>query len=56
VRNNYRRLYYDIAAAHIEKKYGDVVCVVKKKTKLEHTPESYKNISSEICYLFDKKL
>jgi len=56
VRNSYRRMYYDIARQYIGKPYGDVVCVVKKKTKLDDTANTYKKIASEITYLFDKKL
>ena len=56
VRNIYRRAYYDICQKHQEKPYGDVVCVVKKKTKLEKDNESMKKILSEINYLFEKKL
>jgi len=36
--------------------YGDVVCVIKTKTKLWKLPEDIQKITSEITYLFDKKL
>lgn len=56
VRNSYRRAYYDICNKYISKNYGDVVCVVKKKTKLSRQTEDMQKIESEINYLFEKKL
>jgi hypothetical protein len=31
-------MYYDICQKYTQKTYGDVVCVVKKKTKLAKDP------------------
>lgn len=56
VRNTYRRLFYDISSKHIWKTYWDVVCVVKKQTKLEKSQSGLDKIRWEITYLFDKKL
>lgn len=56
VRNTYRRLFYDISSAHIQKQYWDIVCVVKKQTKLQKSEQSIQKLSCEITYLFDKKL
>jgi ribonuclease P protein component len=56
VRNTYRRLYYDICQKYIQKDYGDIVCVVKKKTKLDRQLSEIQKIRSEINYLFEKKL
>ena len=56
VRNIYRRMYYDICQKYTQKTYGDVVCVVKKKTKLAKDPWEIQKICSEINYLFEKKL
>jgi ribonuclease P protein component len=56
VRNTYRRMYYDICKKYTGKPYGDIVCVVKKKTKLEKEEVDIQKIASEINYLFEKKL
>ena len=56
IRNSYRRLYYDIASKYVYKNIWDVVCVVKKQTKLDKTPQSFNKVTSEINYLFEKKL
>lgn len=56
LRNTYRRLYYDISRSYIWKEYWDIVCIVKKKTKLERNFASRMKIAAEITYLFDKKL
>ncbi len=56
VRNSYRRLFYDVSQPYIHKHYWDVVCVVKKQTKLTWLPENLDKIQNEIRYLFDKKL
>ena len=56
VRNTYRRAYYNICQKYIGKSYGDVVCVVKKKTKLGREDVEVQKIESEINYLFEKKL
>lgn len=56
IRNKYRRLFYTLCKEYTDKRYGDIVCVVKSKTKLWATPEDMSKITSEITYLFDKKL
>lgn len=56
IRNSYRRLYYDIASQYMHQNIWDVVCVVKKQTKLDKTSQSFNKITSEINYLFEKKL
>jgi len=56
VRNKYRRLFYNISTPYVHKTYGDVVCVVKKQTKLDSLPETFQKVQSEINYLFEKKL
>jgi len=56
VRNTYRRTFYDVCSHYNTKVYGDIVCVVKTKTKLWKQSEDIKKITSEITYLFDKKL
>lgn len=56
VRNIYRRLFYDTVKKYGDTSYGDVVCVVKKKTKLENTSETIQKFHWEMTYLFDKKL
>jgi ribonuclease P protein component len=56
IRNKYRRAYYDIAYKYTQKNLWDVVCVVKKQTKLDAAEQSLKKIESEINYLFEKKL
>ena len=56
VRNTYRRMYYNVCGKHIDKNYGDIVCVVKKKTKLTRETLEIQKIQSEINYLFEKKL
>jgi hypothetical protein len=49
-------MYYDICKKYTGKPYGDIVCVVKKKTKLEKEEVDIQKIASEINYLFEKKL
>lgn len=56
IRNSYRRLYYNIASEYMHQNIWDVVCVVKKQTKLQKDTECLNKIVSEINYLFEKKL
>lgn len=56
VRNIYRRAYYKLAHIYTQKSFWDIVCVVKKQTKLMKWQENLKKIESEITYLFEKKL
>ncbi len=56
VRNQYRRMFYEICRNYIYRQGFDIVCVVKVKTKLTKDPESIKKICWEIFYIFDKKL
>lgn len=56
IRNTYRRLYYDICAKYMTTNFWDVVCVVKKKTKLGKEDAELQKIQWEINYLFEKKL
>lgn len=55
-RNIYRRLFFTISQKYIDHNHGDIVCVVKSKSKLDKNPKNIKKIYSEITYLFDKKL
>lgn len=56
VRNMYRRMYYNLAHKYIKYNFWDVVCVVKKQTKLDRNKQTQNKIRSEINYLFEKKL
>lgn len=56
VRNLYRRMYYNAAYKYTQINLWDVVCVVKKQTKLDKTQITQNKIQSEINYLFEKKL
>lgn len=56
VRNNYRRVFYDICAKYKDIPNKDIVCVVKSKKKLQKEPDAVKAIASEINYLFEKRL
>jgi hypothetical protein len=49
-------MYYDECQKYTQKQYGDIVCVVKKKTKLARESSEIQKIQSEINYLFEKKL
>ncbi len=56
VRNLYRRAFYDISRSFQDMYHGDIVCVVKSKTRLSKTDESMKKFSGEIKYIYQKKL
>lgn len=57
VRNTIRRRFYDLVhEKYSQNNYGDIVCVVKSKVKLTWNPQDLQKFSSEITYLFDKKL
>lgn len=56
VRNNYRRQFYNLSHKYKDLPIWDIVCVVKKQTKLLKTQECLQKIQSEINYLFEKKL
>ena len=56
VRNTYRRMFYKLAYLLKDKNYWDIVCVVKKQTKLQSEHSFQDKIASEIKYLFDKKI
>lgn len=56
IRNMYRRAFYDISKKFQNNYSGDIVCVVKSKTKLLKSEESMKKFSGEIHYIYQKKL
>ena len=56
VRNIYRRIFYETCRPYIERNIGDIVCVVKTKTKLTKDSKAIRDIHSEILYLFENKL
>jgi ribonuclease P protein component len=56
IRNMYRRAFYDISWNFQAPYIGDIVCVVKSKTKLLKTQEDMKKFSREIYYIYHNKL
>jgi len=56
VRNRYRRLFYDFCKNYQADMHGNIVCVVKTKTKLLKGAQYEKAFLKELRYLFEKKL
>lgn len=56
VRNMHRRIFYDICREYSESISGNIVCVVKTKTRLWRDPQSLQAFTKELRYLFEKKL
>lgn len=56
IRNVYRRKFYDISKKYLNSNFGNIVCVVKKKTKLLKDEKNLLAFEKELLYLFDKKL
>lgn len=56
IRNNFRRMFYEVCKSYSQLYGKDIVCVVKVKTKLDNSPEKESQVHKELLYLFDKKL
>ena len=56
VRNRYRRLFYQVCREQQSHTHGNIVCVVKTKTKLLKWVQYEAAFLKELRYLFEKKL